>query len=138
VISTRKEKKLFFIDCGLRNSLLLKEIDDLEKSKIVENLVCFHLLSLKRELLPKIFYWLDRTKKEVDIVVSLKNEVLPIEVKYKNEIRKKDIKGLIKFCEEFKTTGIVVTKDLLEKREINGKVILLIPAWMFLLNEYEE
>jgi len=32
-----KEKKLIFIDSGLRNSLLLKEIGDLEKSKILEN-----------------------------------------------------------------------------------------------------
>lgn len=135
VISTRKEKKMFFIDCGLRNSLLLKEINDLEKTKIVENLIFFHILSLKkRELFPKIFYWLDRAKNEVDIVVALENEVIPIEVKYKNEIEKRDIRGLIKFCEEFKTKGIVVTKDLLEKREIEGKDILLIPAWLFLLS----
>lgn len=135
VISTRKEKKLFFIDCGLRNSLLLKEITDLEKTKIVENLVFFHVLSLKkRELFPKIFYWLDKARNEVDIVVALKNEVIPIEVKYKNEIEKKDIKGLIKFCKEFKTRGIVVTKDLLEKREIEGKDILFIPAWLLLLS----
>jgi len=131
VISTRKEKKLFFIDCGLRNSLLLKEIDDLEKTKIVENLVFFHILSLKkRELFPKIFYWLDRVRNEVDIVATLDNEAIPIEVKYKNEIEKKDIKGLVKFCEEFNTKGIVITKDLL-KEEGN---ILFVPAWLFLLS----
>ena len=131
VISTRKEKKLFFMDCGLRNSLLLKEINDLQKTKIVENLVFLHVFSLKKkELFPKIFYWMDRRRRaEVDIVVTMKNETIPIEVKYKNEIEKKDIRGLIKFCEEFKTKGIVVTKDLLEKRDD----ILLIPAWLFLL-----
>lgn len=135
VISTRKEKKLFFIDCGLRNSLLLKEINDLEKTKIVENLVFFHVLSLKKgELFPKIFYWLDRAKNEVDVVVALKNETIPIEVKYKNEIEKRDIKGLLKFCEEFNTRGIVITKDLLENRKVEGKEILFIPAWLFLLS----
>lgn len=137
VISTRKEKKLFFIDCGLRNSLLLKEIDDLERTKIIENLVFFHVLSLKKgELFPKIFYWLDRAKNEVDLVVTLKNETIPIEVKYKNEIEKRDIKGLLKFCEEFKLEkGIVITKDLLENRQIKGREILFIPAWLLLLGE---
>jgi len=130
VISTRKEKKLFFIDCGLRNSLLLKEISELEKTKIVENLVFFHILSLKkRELFPKIFYWLDKGRNEVDIVFTLKNEVIPIEVKYTNEIDRKDIKGLVRFCEEFRTKGIVVTKDIL-KNEGN---IIFMPAWLFLM-----
>lgn len=129
VISTRKEKKLFFIDCGLRNSLLLKEIDDLEKTKIVENIIFFHILSLKRrELFPKIFYWLDKARNEVDIVVTLKNEVIPIEVKYSDNIDKKDIKGLLKFCEEFKTRGLVITKDLLR----NEGNTMFIPAWLFL------
>ncbi len=129
VISTRKEKKLFFIDCGLRNSLLLKEIDDLEKTKIVENIIFFHIISLKkRELFPKIFYWLDKARNEVDIVVTLKNEVVPIEVKYSDYIEKKDIRGLLKFCEEFKTRGLVITKDLLR----NEGNIMFIPAWLFL------
>lgn len=130
VISTRKEKKLFFIDCGLRNSLLLKEINELEKTKIVENLVFSHILYLKKkELFPKIFYWLDKGRNEVDIVFTFKNEVIPVEVKYTNEIGKKDIKGLVKFCEEFESKGIVVTKDLLKKEEN----IIYIPAWVFLM-----
>jgi hypothetical protein len=128
VISTRKEKKLFFVDCGLRNSLLLKEIDELEKTKIVENLVFSHILSLKkRDLFPKIFYWMDKARNEVDIVFTLNGKIIPIEVKYVNDIIKKDLKGLIKFCETFKTQGIVITKDLLKKEEN----IIYIPAWLF-------
>jgi hypothetical protein len=130
VISTRKEKKLFFVDCGLRNSLLLKEIDELEKTKIVENLVFSHILSLKkRDLFPKIFYWMDKARNEVDIVFTLNGKIIPIEVKYANDIIKKDLKGLIKFCETFKTQGIVITKDLLKKEDN----IIYIPAWLFLL-----
>ena len=59
--------------------------------------------------------WLDRSRNEVDMVVTLKNEVVPIEVKYSNEIGKRDLKGLVKFCEEFDTKGIVVTKDILKE-----------------------
>lgn len=130
VISTRKEKKLFFIDCGLRNSLVLKEINEHEKTKIVENLVFSHVLSLKKkELFPKIFYWQDKSKNEVDIVFTSNNRTIPIEVKYTNNIEKNDLKGLVKFCETFETPGIVVTKDLLKKDDD----IIYIPAWLFLL-----
>ncbi len=109
--------------------MLLKEIDDLEKTKIIENIVLFHILSLKkRELFPRIFYWLDRMRNEVDIVTTLKNMVIPIEVKYSDIIGKKDIKGLINFCEEFGTRGLVITKDLLREE---GDIIF-IPAWLFL------
>jgi len=59
--------------------------------------------------------WLDRSRNEVDMVVTLKNEVIPIEVKYSNEIGKRDLKGLVKFCEEFDTKGIVMTKDILKE-----------------------
>ncbi len=110
--------------------MFLKEINELEKTKIVENIVFSHILSLKKkELFPKIFYWLDKGRNEVDIVFTLWKEVIPVEVKYMNEIGRKDIKGLVKFCEEFGTKGIVVTKHVLKKE--GG--IIFIPAWLFLL-----
>jgi len=136
VLSTRKEKKLFFIDVGLRNSLLLKPINDLEKSKIIENLVFFHVFSLKRnELFPKIFYWFDKNKNEVDIIVNIGKKIIPIEVKYREQIGRRDLRGLLKFMEEFNIEkGIVVTKNLLEKRTMDKKEIIFIPAWLFLLS----
>ncbi len=131
VISTRKEKKLIFIDHGLRNSLLLKEIGDLEKSKILENIIFTHILHLKKnELFPKIFYWLDSQRNEVDLVAKIGKKTIPIEVKYRNKITDRDLKGLHGFCEKYKTSAcaIVITKDIL-KKENN---IIYIPAWLFL------
>lgn len=138
IISTRKEKKLFFIDHGLRNALLLKEIDDLEKTKIIENVVFTHVIQLKKHtLFPKMFYWLDQSKNEVDIILTVKENLIPIEVKYSNTIPNKKIKGLIQFLVSFQVEkGIVVTKDLLEAREVDGKMIYFIPAWLFLLNRF--
>ncbi|MCZ7400841.1 MAG: hypothetical protein O8C61_01310 [Candidatus Methanoperedens sp.] len=54
-----------------------------------------------------------------EIVITLKNEVIPIDVKY----------SLINFCEEFNTRGLVITKDLLRD---DGNIIF-IPAWLFLM-----
>lgn len=130
VISTRKEKKLLFIDHGLRNSLLLKEIDELEKTKIIENIVFIHILHLKKkELFPKIFYWLDKSRNEIDIVVDINRKIIPIEIKYTNNISPHDLQGLLHFCEKYKKEGIVITKDLLKKEGL----LTYIPAWLFLL-----
>lgn len=79
------------------------------------------------------FFWRDKRKNEVDVV--LKNKTLvPVEVKYQSQIVSSDLKGLLKFMEKFKLgSGIVVTKSLLEKRTIAEKEILFIPAWLLLL-----
>ncbi len=131
VISTRKEKKLLFIDHGLRNSLLLKEIDELEKTKIMENIIFIHILHLKKkELFPKIFYWLDDYRNELDIVAMIDKKIIPIEVKYSNKIDSRYLKGLVNFCRKYKTQGIVVTKDVLKEDEEEG--ITYVPAWLFL------
>jgi len=57
---------------------------------------------------------------------------IPVEVKYRENPT--DIKGLLEFTNKFDVKqGFVVTKDLLDKQIINGKEILFIPTWIFLL-----
>ncbi|MCG2736821.1 MAG: ATP-binding protein, partial [Candidatus Methanoperedenaceae archaeon] len=79
------------------------------------------------------FFWRDRQKNEVDVV--LENKVLlPIEVKFQSQITSSDLKGLMKCMEEFGLEkGILATRDVFEKRIIGGKEILLIPAWLLML-----
>lgn len=61
--------------------------------------------------------------------------ITPIEVKYKEMITKNDVRSIVKFCEKFKVMQeIIVTKNLLEEKEIQGNKILFIPAWLFLLS----
>jgi len=83
--------------------------------------------------LKKISFW--RTpRREVDIIVRDK-KITPIEVKYKGVITKDDTRSIVKFCEKFGVMeGIVVTKNLIEEKEIQGNKILFIPAWLFLLS----
>jgi len=78
------------------------------------------------------FFWRDKQKNEVDVI--LKNKTLmPVEIKYQNQIAPSDMKGLLKFMEKFKLEkGIVVTKNLLEKKATDKKEIMFIPAWLFL------
>ncbi len=78
-------------------------------------------------------FWRTPQKDEVDIIVK-DEKPLPIEVKYKSNITGSDMDSVLKFCRKFNAKrGIIVTKDISEKRNIEGIEILLIPAWAFLL-----
>ena len=76
-------------------------------------------------------FWRTAQKDEVDLVTT---EKLPIEVKYQSQITNSDLKNMLKFFKKFNVNkGVVITKNLLEKRNIGDAEILLIPSWLFLL-----
>ena len=80
------------------------------------------------------YFWRDRHKHEVDAVYELRNGLLPVEVKYQNLISLSDTKNLLYFMDEHRVgTGILITKDLMDKKSVNGNEILFIPAWLALL-----
>jgi len=108
--------------------------------------MAFALLGYKRDMLVEQvlgqyvetifageFFWRDKQKNEVDVV--LQNESLvPVEIKYQNYIVPGDMKGLHKFMKTFGSgKGIVVTKNLFESRVFEDKEIMFIPAWLYLL-----
>ncbi len=98
-------------------------------SKYIETIVFQHSKLINE----RISFWRTPQKEEVDIVIDDK-ELLPIEVKYKT-IERSDVKWITKFMNRFESkTGIVVTKDFFEKRRVDDKEILFIPAWLFLLS----
>lgn len=81
--------------------------------------------------LEKPLFYRTPQKDEVDFVVDKK---LPIEVKYQSQITNDDLKSLLKFCKKFhKNKGIIITRDLLERRKVDNTEIIFIPAWYFLL-----
>jgi len=95
-----------------------------ETGKIRENLVMF---KTKAE-----YYWKERNK-EVDFILK-NNEILPIEVKYKAQVRLKELKGLLKFIQQFKAKmALVITEDYAAKEKINSKKITFVPLWKWLI-----
>ncbi len=105
--------------------------------EIINTEVAGHLVeSAIANSMEKFSFW--RTPQhEVDIIVEINNKIIPIEVKYKVHIDKKDIKGIIKFMEEFKVKkGFVITKEMLRQEIMGDKELIFIPAWLFLLTKY--
>mgnify|MGYP000663308960 CR=1 FL=1 len=136
----RKIKKLYLSNVGLRNTLvgMLNEAllqDSSEVGKVVEILLHEHCKRLKFNLergRVELFYWKTKQGNEVDIVLELFRKPVAIESKYKNEIQKKELKGLRKFLEEHNESfGVVITKDILDL-DLKDRMIF-IPLWLFLL-----
>ena len=75
-----KQPKIFFVDTGLRNAVANRYEFD---GKLFENYVFTELLKLNLE--PK--YWRTKAKAEVDFVVEINGEILPIEVKLRYDGR---------------------------------------------------
>lgn len=99
-----------------------------DPGKVVENLVL-------QELDARYYF----RNKSVEIDFILKNgngKIVPIEVKYgKVEPELKQfIRALDKIGLDY---GIVVTRDVYREAKINGKQILMIPVWAFLLFKHE-
>jgi len=55
------------------------------------------------------------------------SELIPVEVKYRS-IDDSDLKGILIFCHDFSVkNAYVVTKTLMEEREIDGVMVSFIP-----------
>jgi len=82
------------------------------------------------------YFWRDRYKHEVDIIKEHEGSLVPVEVKYQNQISQSDSKNLLLFMEEYDVrTGIIITKDLMEQTTRDGREILYIPAWLAAMAE---
>lgn len=123
----RLEKKIYFWEEGLRKALCFENDD----AKAAENIVAWHVIKRGLEEKPFFtpFYW--KNIEEVDFIFEGK-QLIPIEVKYREQPEK--IKGLLEFMGGKKIEfGIVVTKNMLDRKKMDDKEILFIPVWLFLL-----
>lgn len=125
----RKMKKIYFLDTGLRHSIVGHK--GLDAGMVVENVV-FHSL---RGNFERVWYWYDKNKYELDFVVKNKDGVTPIEVKYADhKLEPKELKGLFSFLDKNNLKdGFVITRDRFGKEDVGGKSIIYIPAWLFCL-----
>jgi len=72
----------------------------------------------------------------VDFILKKEKDVIPVEVKNKRRVNKKDVKSLIKFCSLFGIEkGYLINREEDKIIEIKGKKIIIIPVTKFLLFE---
>lgn len=125
----RTMKKAYASDSGISSSLANYDRKIFEYpenlGKIIETIVFNHCAQKY-----KTYFWRNKQKKEVDIIIETSTGILPIEVKYQNQLNEKDFENIRFFMQKNKIKqGIVVTKDIFEQK----KDLILIPCWLFLL-----
>jgi hypothetical protein len=110
----KKEKKFIFLDRFICELFSPKR----DESLVVEDIVGSHLLRICDEL----YFYRDK-KGEIDFLCRIGSELVPVEVKWQNEITESDALHMRKFKK-----GFLVTKD---KFAVFGKVVA-VPAFVFL------
>ncbi|MCD6284231.1 ATP-binding protein [bacterium] len=123
-----KTPKVYFLDNGFRNYLLLdfrkpEKRDDL--GKLVENFV---FSSLKRQEEVKLNYWRTKSKAEIDFVLQKNGEIVPIEVKY--SFSPSIGKSFYSFIEKFSPKkGYIFTQGFCGIKKIKNTKIYFIPVY---------
>ncbi len=90
--------KLFMLDCGLLGALsgtpasmlLLPSNDNTSKGDFAENFVCCQMMSLCH--LPVYYYSKENSQLELDFVIQLGAEAVPVEVKAEENLQAKSLK----------------------------------------------
>ena len=115
------ERKLKKYYPAILSTDLMSKDDTISKSKIFEG---FIVNQLNAE-----YFWRDPYKDEVDIII-VNQKIKPIEIKY----GKIETKGLIKFMKKFHIDeGYILSLNREEQHKIEGKKIIVIPAYKFLV-----
>ena len=134
-------RKIYCIDTGFANFAGFKFSEDM--GRIIENIVAIELRRLiSYRPVTDIFYWKDAQNREVDFVIRIGLNVQQlIQVTYassKEDIRKREINGLLKAGEEFGCKDLlIITWDYEAEDLIDNRNITYIPLWKWLLRNYE-
>jgi predicted AAA+ superfamily ATPase len=128
-----KSPVFYFYDYGLRNyilDILGENIQSFDLSFLFQNFV-FHLLNASpMDSNVKIHFWRTKEKAEVDFIFESGNNLIPIEVKYKNPKDTIIERSLRSFIIKYKpVTAIVVNINFESEKKIDTTRVLFIPFW---------
>lgn len=119
----KKSKKIYFNDVGLRNSIInnfLPLESRTDKGILFENFVFNELKNLEG----KINYWRTTGKAEVDFILSLGQELIPVEVKSQGRPKK----GFLSFLKTYKPKkALVFTEKEFEIKKIEQTKVAFVP-----------
>ena len=123
-------RKVYCVDVGMKNAVGFSFSENYGST--MENIVY-----LKLRQMGEVYYWKERDA-DIDFVLKQGKKVtLLVQSCYdiSNErTEKRETRSLLKAMEHFELEqGIVVTRDREDVKEVNGKRILYIPLWKWLL-----
>ena len=125
-------RKVYAADLGLRNAISFNSSED--RGKLLENLIFLQLLRSEDE----IYYYKTKDNLEVDFLIRQKGKIkylIQVCVSLKNfNTREREIKALLNAMKELNLSeALIITEDEEEVIEDDGKKIIAIPAYWWLL-----
>ena len=121
----QRPRKIYVVDNGLRNFNIPQLRPDL--GQCAENVT---FMELKKNNI-SVSYW--KGKQEIDFAVLNPNLSL-YNVSYTDQPHDREVKGLLEGLREFKLDkGVILTKNLFTKQEVEKKTIEFIPLWVWLI-----
>jgi len=119
-----KVPKIYFIDSGVRNYFINNFNESRLRSDfghLFEGFIVSELVKQGRE---GIKFWQNKNKQEVDLILE-EGKIIPIEIKFKENLKSDDEIGLKVFLEEYKSKeGYLINLSTQEKR---GKISFILP-----------
>lgn len=129
LLEISKSKKIFFSDTGFRNSII-QNFQPLslrpDGGALFENFVFSELM--KGELNSK--YWRTKSKAEVDLVLEINSEVIPVEIK--SNISKPTLqKSLISFINKYNPEiAFIFSSDYYDIRKFENTIVYFLPFFL--------
>lgn len=126
----RQLKKGYIASPNLTCALHHLTCENLINNPLLGHLVETEMVNRLKVRYPECAFWNQRGQ-EVDLIVSWENQLIPIEIKYKNRIQKGEWRPLSRFLEKKEAPfGILFTKNELYRAKEAGKPLYFIPAWL--------
>lgn len=120
--SIRSQEKVYLIDQGFG------PIYNTHPDNILETMVARHLYCV----FPRsIYFWRDGL--EIDLILNINDELIPIEVKNTNIVSKKELSGLFSFSKKYNCKkAYVVYTGMAREEVVEDLKIYYVPVWDFL------
>ena len=132
VSEIKKSPKVYFVDTGLRNSLV-SDFRPLEmrpdKGAVVENFVFNQLFPGRRK--DAVRFWRTKQGAEVDFILALpEREMTPVEVKFQTLTRPTAPSSLVSFIKKYQPQkAVVLNRNLFATKRIQSTEILFFPLF---------
>jgi predicted AAA+ superfamily ATPase len=130
ITELKKNPKVYFLDTGVRNHII-NNFNPIENRTDAGALIENHVLLCLRNHFPDktINYWRTTAKAEVDFILRLNDELIPIEAKYQTFQKPKISRSLRSYIKTYKPQkALIVTKNFWNQTKIENTTILFAPA----------
>jgi predicted AAA+ superfamily ATPase len=131
-----KSPIVYFKDLGMCNFATGKFGITDASGFVFQNFIYLLLTEKLKGEFYQINYWRTKDKAEVDFIIHLNGNVIPLEVKFSNLKGTTISRAFRSFIEKYKPhSGYVVNLSLDETIKINGTTVRFIPYWKLMFNE---